>query len=173
MNTSQLKCIIQCDPVLERRVIGVFAADRLPSALPQTPFGFIVNTDIHSKPGVHWCAFFSDASGRFEFFDSYGRPPGINSHYFKRWIEIKAKTVHTNHIQIQSDNSTLCGLYSILFLRQRLAGYTFQQFLNRFDAVSLYSNDYYVADMMVKAYPQCIGDECDNNQTCMSLIKCF
>lgn len=67
MNTSQLKCIIQCDPVLERRVIGVFAADRLPSALPQTPFGFIVNTDIHSKPGVHWCAVFSDASGRFDF----------------------------------------------------------------------------------------------------------
>lgn len=60
MDTSHLKCMIECDHVLNRRVIDVFAADRLPRELPQTPFGFIANTDIHNKPGRLWCAFFSD-----------------------------------------------------------------------------------------------------------------
>jgi hypothetical protein len=57
---------------------------RLPRELPQTPFGFIANTDIHTKFGQHWVAFFSEVPGKFDFFDSYGRTPRENSAYFTR-----------------------------------------------------------------------------------------
>ena len=88
METSELNCMIQCDPVLNGQVIGVFAADQLPNKLPQTPFGFIANTDMHSKPGRHWCGFFSHAPGHYDFFDTYGKTPAQNSLFFRQWLEI-------------------------------------------------------------------------------------
>lgn len=132
MNTSQLKCMIECDSVLNGRVIGVYAADRLPTKLPQSPFGFIANTDIYSKPGRHWCVFYSHENGHFDFFDSYGKNPSQNSHFFQRWLENKANSVRTNHRVI---TQPLCGMYCILFLRQRLAGFTYQDFLNTFNTL--------------------------------------
>ena len=165
--------MIECDPLLNGRVIGVFAADRLPKVLPHVPFGFIANTDVHNKSGRHWIAVFSDVQGHFDFFDTYGRTPAQNSPYFKRWLDTKANTVQINRIQIQSDHSTLCGLYCILFLRQRLTGHTYQDFLNIFDASALGSNDSYVADTMLNAYSHCVGNEHDRSQTCTSLLQCF
>ena len=164
MNTSQLECIIECDASLNGSVIDVFAADKLPTELTSTPFGFISKTDIHTKPGQHWCAFFSCFARHLDFFYSYGRTPSVNSHYFRRWLEINANSVQINHVQ--SNSSTLCGLYCILFLHQRLVGYTYQDFLNSFDAYALNSNDNFVADMMLKAYSQCVGNGQDHNQIC-------
>ena len=75
MDTTQLQCMIKCDAILNQRVIGEFAADRLPSELPHVPCGFIENTDIQNKPEQHWCAFYSDIRGHVDFFDIYGRTP--------------------------------------------------------------------------------------------------
>lgn len=173
MDTSQLQCMIECDPILNDRIIGVFSADRLPSKLPQTPFGFIANTDIHSKPGRHWCAFFSDSRGHFDFFDSYGRTSTQNSYHFRRWLKQNATTLRSNHKQIQSNNSKVCGLYCILFLRQRLMEYTYQGFLNSFDDISLDTNDRYIADLMTKTYSQCLGIENNSNQICTTFNHCI
>ena len=38
MDTSQLTCMIECDDALKGTIIGVFAADRLPTQLPRVPF---------------------------------------------------------------------------------------------------------------------------------------
>lgn len=174
METSQLTCMIDCDPVLTKRVIGVFPADRLPLELPKTPFGFIANTDIHSKHGQHWCGFFCDGFGHVDFLDTYGRTPGQNSSYFQHWLRIKASKVHTNRIQLQSDHSNVCGLYCILFLRQRLLGYTYQTFLNMFDVSAVDCNDTFIADTMFNAYPLCLVNEWNNhNQICASLLPCL
>ena len=126
MDTSQLKCMIHCDPVLNGQVLGVFAADRLPKGTLSYPYGFIANTDIHSRAGQHWCAFYGDGDGHVGFFDSYGRSSNLNSVYFVRWLNTYAKTREINDKKLQSDNSTLCGLYCILFLRQRFHGHTMQ-----------------------------------------------
>ena len=130
MDTSQLKCMIHCDPVLNGQVLGVFAADRLPKGTLNYSYGFIANTDIHSSVGQHWCAFYGDGDGHVEFFDSYGRSPNSNSVYFVRWLDTYAKSIEINDKQLQSDNSTLCGLYCILFLRQRFNGQTMQDIVS-------------------------------------------
>lgn len=173
MNTSQLRCMIDCDDVLKGTIIGVFAADRLPTELPLTPFGFIANTDIHSKPGKHWCAFYGQLGRRIDFFDTYAREPCRNSPYFRRWLDAHAMTVQTNRVQIQSDTSTLCGLYCVLFLHQRLVGYTYQDFVNMFSASDLSTNDSFIAETMLNAFSQCVGNELGPDQTCSSLQKCF
>lgn len=173
MNASQLKCMIRCDPILNERVIDVYAADQLPNELPQTAFGLIANTDIHTRPGEHWCAFYRDIHGHVDFFDTYGRTPSENSQYFLHWLDINAKTVQTNHVQIQSEHSTLCGLYCVLFLHQRFAGHSYRDFLNLFDDSNLDVNDNFVTYYMCQAFSQCIGDELHYNQSCTSLMKCF
>ena len=173
METSQLQCMIECDAVLNGAIIGVFAADRLPTELPRIPFGFIANTDIHTKPGQHWCAFYSEFGRQFDFFDTYARTPSQNSPYFRRWLETNANTVRNNHFQIQSDSCALCGLYCVLFLRHRLLGYSFQDFVNIFCSSDFNANDSFVADTMLNAYSECVGNELVHNQTCSSLMKCF
>ncbi len=83
MNTSQIQCCIECDPVLRPNIVGAFAADRLPKTPTKYPCGFIANTDIYSNPGEHWCAFYVEKPGVVEFFDSYGNPGGYYNDYFK------------------------------------------------------------------------------------------
>ena len=172
MDTSQLECMIDCDVILKDSVIGVFAADRLPRGLPRGAFGFIANTDIHTKPGKHWCAFYSDNGRDVDFFDSYGRGPNQNSPRFGRWVERNSTNVRINHVQIQSDSSALCGLYCILFLHQRLLGYTYQEFMNIFSASDFNANDSFIAETMFNAYSECIRNELVYNQTCGCLVTC-
>ena len=73
MNTSQLECMIQCDPVLEKRVLGVYGADQLPSKIHGKQYGFIANTESSLLPDEHCGGFYDNGQGSVQFFDSYGR----------------------------------------------------------------------------------------------------
>lgn len=132
MYTNQLQCCIDCDAMLPNSVVGVFAADRLPQERFYQPYGLIVNTDIHSKKGRHWLGVFDDGLGNMEIIDSFGRSPRENSFYISNWINECAKTLQFNKIQIQSELSNVCGLYCLLYLRQRFLGGTLQRFMNAF-----------------------------------------
>lgn len=168
MNTSQLQCMIECDPILRDNVVGVYAADQLPVKTMQRPYGFIANTDIHLMQGHHWCAFFHDGYD-LEFFDSYGRSPERNSVYFKQWLNKRSSSVRVNKHQIQSDSSSVCGLYCILYLRNRLLGQTMTDFIDHFDSSNFNNNDTFVYNITSKAYSQCVKTYEHFNQTCCSL----
>ena len=144
MNTTQSECCISCDSVLNDGVIGVFAADRLPKHRLERRYGIIVNTDIHSNPGKHWCAIYNDGEGHIVFFDSFGRTPAQNSAHIMRWINKRVKTLEYNKMQLQSGQSNVCGLYSILFLRQQLLGMSLQEFVDEVNYSDLHINDMFV-----------------------------
>lgn len=169
MNTSQLQCCIDCDPILRDNVIGVYAADRLPRSDCHYPCGLIVNTDIHSKPGKHWCAFYLETSGKVDFFDSYGFDTGYYNQSWKYWV--RNRSVTYNNIRIQSDYSDVCGLYCLYFLRQRLLGQTMDDIVNRFDEENHSLNDYYVYDRMTRVYSMCVENVNEYNQRCTPLIN--
>lgn len=171
MNTTELQCCVDCDQLLKTRVYGVFAADRLPTKLLTLPVGFIANTDIHSKEGRHWCAFFVDNNGQVEFFDSYGRSPEYNSSFFKKWLNDNALTVKYNDVQIQSDYSNVCGLYCLFYLRQRLCGLTMNDIISYFDYSNFAINDSFIFNYMSRIYSDCMKNACVYNQTCKPLIK--
>ena len=90
--------------------------------------------------------------------------------FFQRWPNNMTDTVHTNPYQIQGNNSTLCGL---LFLRERLMGYSYQDFLNKFDVTSLNAKNDYVSDLMFNAYNHFDSSKHEANQMCKHLIHCF
>lgn len=170
MNTTQLQCCIDCDPILQDIILGVFAANQLPIILSKYPCGFIANTDIDTKPGQHWCAFYLDKPGTIEFFDSYGRDIGRNSVHFKRWSNQYGYKIITNNKQIQSDYSNLCGLYCLYYLRMRLQGESMNDIVNSF-STELLSNDQYLYDTMTNVYYLCKQNDCKYNQGCKSLLN--
>ena len=163
MNTSQLQCMIACDPLLRDSVLGVFAADQLPRSLPTHPCGFIVNTDNSNQPGPHWLAFVTDDSG-VDCFDSYGRSPGSYNPLLSMWIHRYNKKVRVNATRLQSDSSNVCGLYCVLFLHDRLAGRTMSEIVNAWWSPDLRANDQFILNFMSKVFAHCFARECINNQ---------
>ena len=166
MNTSQLECCIKCDEVLAPRVIGVFASNRLSMVGVKQSYGLIVNTDKSSDPGQHWCAIYNDGHGHLEFFDSYGRPPKDNSAFIPQWINRRAMTLNFSRKQFQSDHSTVCGLYCILYLHQRLNGTSIDEFVASL-STNLKVNDEYIESIVTSAFPECVSNNVTYNQICI------
>src|SRR5437016_1060028 len=104
--------------VLARNELNKHKFTKFPQAL-------IVNSaDRYSKSGgVHWLLLLVFSPNECEFFDSYGNPfesykfyPKLDKHY----------KIQVNKYQIQSFNSSLCGVYCIYFFQQRLNGKAFE-----------------------------------------------
>jgi hypothetical protein len=169
MNTSQLQCCIGCDPQMAHHIIGVFAADRLPKALTRYPCGFIANTDDHSQPGTHWCAFYFPAPGVVEYFDSYGERPSRYNRHFTDYMLRFTKVVF-NERQLQSDISNVCGLYCLFYLLQRLRGKSLRAIVNIFSS-NLYDNDVLVYHLMTSSFSHCVTENRVYNQSCKPLEK--
>ena len=109
--------------------LGVSPSDCLPSSMlkctnPRLTNGksalalcCILNVEPVFMGGSHWVAFFREANSYvMEFFDSFGYPPSFYG------FHLQENTRVFNHYHLQSNESVLCGEYSLifLFLRSRL-----------------------------------------------------
>ncbi len=143
MNTRQLECIIQCDPILRHHVLGVFALNHLTKDLARRmtrgnilPSAIIVNTERAHEDGQHWFAVYVNEES-IEIFDSLGFDRGIlvvhrlkevqdfvediNFHHHRRHISKRALV--WSHIRVQSLSGKSCGQYVVYYLLFRLRGW--------------------------------------------------
>src|SRR5437868_5998484 len=122
MNTTQLNSILKKDKFTSVLHNGVFASDQLPKNISY-PAAFIFNTDPSYMPGMHWVAVYFDKSGKCSYFDSYGLQPFVNS------IEtfLTKSDYQFNKLQIQGNDSNVCGHYCILFLTRCARGHTMER----------------------------------------------
>ncbi len=108
----------------------VCASNELPRhAVQRRPAVYIVNTQPNYQPGAHWVLIYLPSRNSPEksrapyFFDPLGYPP---SEYRQRFIpflrrnNIPSQYYYFNHVKIQRDNSTACGLYCLFFLKNIL-----------------------------------------------------
>jgi len=170
MNTSQIQCCIDCSSLLSKSIIGVYAADQLPSFSnydKQFPYGFIANTDEHTKPGKHWCAFYFPNRLTVEYLDSYGMPIEYFNHYFPEYVK-KCSNVIFNSKQLQSVNSDVCGMYCLYFMIKRLNGVSFYDFINSFSN-DLNFNDFEVYNYFSTVFSECMHNICVKNQACKAI----
>ena len=80
MDSQELRDILEHNVVTSNSFHGVYARDTLP---PLTvPGSFIVNTEVKSEPGEHWCTIWRNTEEEsralqweIEFWDSLGKPP--------------------------------------------------------------------------------------------------
>ena len=132
MNTVQIAHCLETDVYMKKLCLGVFAANKIPK-ITKFPSCIIANTDIHTKSGTHWVAFYFDDYGSCEFFDTYGRQP--RNKYFQ-----KLKPEVWSEKQVQALQSSVCGQHCVHFLYERCRGFSFDEILQLY-GTNLNAND--------------------------------
>lgn len=127
MNSLQLKEAL--DTVMKARTLGVFPSDRIPRIWSR-PAAIIANLDDHTRSGSHWVGFYVTKDGVGSYFDSLGFPP-LNSTFSNR-LTINSKRYDWNRKKIQSDSSTVCGQYCLVFLYYLNKGFSLNEFCQMF-----------------------------------------
>ena len=166
MNSSQLKCFINCDDYLRPNVVGVYPAYQLPRNTDIYPCAFIANTDTHDKPGKHWCAFYLKSELEAEFFDSYGKKPNYYSKLFSKYLEPYDTT--ENARALQSNHSNVCGLWCLFYLQQKFKfSLSMNSIFQAFSKSNLKENDRFIFNFMVTTHPSCFNAPLDGiSQSC-------
>jgi len=141
MNTLEINRIIKNNPILNKYYCGIYPSDLLPDN-PQKPCYFVVNTDPAYLPGKHWIVIHIDKFGKIEYFDSFGRAPLQRN--FVEFIQKYGKSFIYNKEQIQSNTSTTCGKFCILYIAFRANG------LSMKEIISLFSTDTEYNEMLLK-----------------------
>ena len=122
---------------------GTYASNQVPLLFTQQrPFAMVVNTAPLPEEGEHWVALFgsSENPNQLEVFDTGGKRP--NFPFVLNMIDFgKVSRVVYNSRQLQSDCTTVCGEYCILFLYCRILGVAFKEFLSWFSYHHLLQND--------------------------------
>ena len=70
MNSDQPRCMINCDEVMKKVVVGVYARDEIPFKTERSFYCFVSNTDNSNQEGQHWVAFFVTSPSSGFFFDT-------------------------------------------------------------------------------------------------------
>jgi hypothetical protein len=115
------------------------------------PALYILNTDIESGDGKHWCAAYIDR-GRMEFFDSYGFPPM----YYGLQRLFPSGQIYFNAMPVQSIETFTCGYHCLFFSHYRARQCSMSDILMLYDATNLKKND-----EMVSSFVQQFGKSFD------------
>jgi len=109
----------------------VLARDQLCEVIfREKPICVILNTlDVKDKRFGHWVGIYYfkvDGAWKSEIFDSYGEPAD------KYRINPCMPVIRENRIELQSDDSELCGVWSLLYLFYRCKGKSLKDFQQLF-----------------------------------------
>jgi len=116
MRGSELSSIIQSFPFLKEGFLGVFQENKLPRKIGYRQFA-VIHRCIKDNEVGHWFAIFRPITGKLEIFDSLGAESNINK------LKKYSKNFIFNSSHLQSDDSKLCGLFTIYFCFHRALNY--------------------------------------------------
>lgn len=116
---------------------GVYPINFLLDIKVKRPCSFIINTDNSSLPGQHWFAIYIPKKGECEYFDSYGLPPrNLEVYLFFKKHNFKWKY---NKIHLQSNTSSSCGKFCVIFIAYRSKGLSLLDFISLFTKNKTYN----------------------------------
>ena len=120
LSDTELKRLIKrfASADAKKAFIGVFAIDELPKSIPHLPVMLVVNTDSKNLPGKHWNVVFISPKRHGEVFDSLSLP--ISIHLMKWLNNFTHGNWKQNKKSIQHPLSSICGVYELYFILNRL-----------------------------------------------------
>jgi len=113
--------------------LDIFGVKRL---APHKCIACVINTDVHTGSGIHWCCIFIDARHEpttIEFFNSSGKPPmkSVAKFMFEAQEQLpNSKQIIVSNIQHQHSSSE-CGVYCMFYIRARLEGFPPSRFSDK------------------------------------------
>ena len=140
MYNGQLQWIASRDARTSSIFLGIAPADRQPQQMAADTT-LIVNCCNARLPGRHWLALYQHWNGGLEVFDSFGMNPQFYDIVGKF---PEASVITYSSKQLQSMNSSVCGLYCLYYCYYKARGYALE------DIVSVFSNDRSSNDAFVR-----------------------
>ena len=130
MNTMQINKLMANDKFTKKIYLGTFPIDKLPTKI-KYPSGFILNNQKSTEIGEHWIAMYFDNQKNCEFFDSFGNGPKFYN--LGNYLNKMCNGYNSfNKKKLQSDYSSFCGYYCILFLLFKARCFSLRKFLSYF-----------------------------------------
>lgn len=139
MNGSTLSYVLQKDPFTKKWYQGHAAPDTNIEPLISRPALIVLNTDLSSGPGEHWCIAVIFSKTRTEFFDSFGISPDY--YCFTSKLLEHSESIHYNQFPVQSDNSTTCGHHCLFWSLLRARGISAKNIMQLYNPNNPPSND--------------------------------
>ena len=134
MNTLQINEIIEKDSYAKKYYLGTVALDQLPQFI-KYPSCFILNNQKSNQPGQHWIAIYFGKNQKAEFFDSFGQ--SAKYYNLENYIKTRSKGFVNSNIKLQSNYSTFCGYYCVLYILLKSRGWTLSKILKQFKSPRL------------------------------------
>lgn len=133
MNTIEIEQILKpYRKSIHAPFIGVYARDCLPRRPPKR-FSLVMNTATSKESGDHWTLLHSNGKTLY-FFCSFGNKPMQEVLDFA--IRAKLKRIIYSKVKIQSDDSIVCGGYTIYIAIQLAKAYSFLSIMRHFAKIS-------------------------------------
>lgn len=120
LTTEEIGSIIRKfgDEKTKTAFMGIFPIDKLPRRITKLPALLIINTHTKNLPGEHWKAIYISSQRRGEVFDSFALPISL---YLQKWINTFTHgRWKQNSRSIQHPSSTICGIYVLYYVLNRL-----------------------------------------------------
>src|SRR5215510_1051712 len=137
--------------------LGALPVDYLKQIeINEYPSCVVINLDKSNQSGSHWvCAYF-DTERNVEFFDSYAIPLSKYKHV-NNFLKVYSKNTNCRIIEsgldIQSDQTDVCGFWVINFLFSRAQVISLSNFLDIFSDQSVPGYyDTFVKENVLKTY---------------------
>lgn len=132
MNSIEITKLLSTNAYTKDNFLGCFPVDQLPCVDGKTKFSLIVNLDVSTGPGTHWCAIYKK-NKKVYYFDSFGRPPP--SKYLRFWFKRFVKSVFFNKIRHQEYDSSRCGGYCCWLIHEMSRGKSFSSLVRFLDSI--------------------------------------
>ena len=170
LNNLQLDHLAMNHPELASVFYGTVPCDRLPKTpSKEGPTAYIVNTDPHDKPGMHWIALWTEGNV-CEIMDSYAIPLEVycTTQPLQEWLNCNFKYRVHNGKSLQSLFSQSCGIYALIYLIYHAQGRSMNEFLNLFETNDYVNNDHKVGMWLERL----IVDELAWRKICDRFMEC-
>ena len=136
---SAMQQISKCS-ILKPNVY-VIANDEMQFLRKTLPWVIIQNTGNKNTEGYHWILWMNlnKIKRNLTYFDSYG----LSTDYYKLHLPFKDKTniLNKNTVQLQEDDSNVCGMYCLYIMYNSVNGRSFDSILSDFNPYQRSTND--------------------------------
>lgn len=125
MDNVEIRQLVNMSPLLKARFLGCCSADQIQYMAIGT--FQIVNTAQYGDFGIHWLLLARTSSKMVIFYDSFGRKlntafKNIRKHLKMNYYTSAIHQFFPSKSLLQSDKTTLCGLYCIYVAHYVFAG---------------------------------------------------
>jgi hypothetical protein len=151
MNGYKIAHFLSMDPWTSTvfKGFGMRDSEQLPGLLDTfRPALYVLNTDVESGKGEHWCVVFFARRGVCEFFDPFGFSPEVYG--FKPLLTFYSSYIEYSNICVQSVMSKACAYHCLFFAYHRCRKPDMQSTLSLYDFVDIDFNEELVTDFVTQ-----------------------